>query len=196
MTTHSNSPIDDPRLTAYALGELDDAADKAEIEALLKASPEARAYVDETRKLGRLLQGELSAEPAPGLTDAQRDVIVRGDARDDAGGDVGGHVIAVPPTAWRRNWTPLAAAALVMVAFGLWAVTSRDMPGTDGRPVEGQYAAAPATQSLQERVGDKAGFRAAPLKLARGEADRLVADASDPRSDFDDNKAAAARDGA
>ena len=55
---------DDPRLTAYALGELD-AADRAEVEALLADSPEARRFVEEIRATARLLTEQLHQEPAP-----------------------------------------------------------------------------------------------------------------------------------
>ncbi len=61
--------IDDPKLTAYALGELD----KPERSALARAiadSPEAQRFVDETRELADALKDEFAAElktetPAP-----------------------------------------------------------------------------------------------------------------------------------
>jgi Ca-activated chloride channel family protein len=54
--------LEDPRLTAYALGELDDPAEVAAVEALLAAHPEARGLVAEVRATGDLLRRELSAE--------------------------------------------------------------------------------------------------------------------------------------
>src|SRR3954454_21743250 len=60
----------DPRLTAYALGELDDhdgADDRAEVEAMLAASPEAQSFVEEVRATARLLAEHLQREPSPGL---------------------------------------------------------------------------------------------------------------------------------
>ena len=103
MTHPSNhdSHLDDPRLTAYALGELDDPADRAEIEELLKTSPEARAYVEDMGGLADTLASELTAEPAPTLTGTQRDAVL--------GGDAGGDVISVPrrPGAVTgRRWPP------------------------------------------------------------------------------------------
>src|SRR4051794_7362510 len=56
----------DPRLTAYALGELE-GAELAEIEAMLAASPEGRRFVAETRETARLLTAQLHVEPSPGL---------------------------------------------------------------------------------------------------------------------------------
>src|SRR3954469_19282365 len=60
----------DPRLTAYALGELDDhdgADDRAEVEAILAGSPEAQSFVDEVSATARLLTEHLQREPSPGL---------------------------------------------------------------------------------------------------------------------------------
>lgn len=61
---------DDPRLTAYALGELDESG-RAEVEALLDQSPEARAVVAEICNAARLLTENLRAEQGPGLAAEQ-----------------------------------------------------------------------------------------------------------------------------
>ena len=62
---------DDPRLTAFVLGEIDD-TDRAEIEQLLETSPEAQAAVaDIEDTIGALREG-LASEPAPELTADQR----------------------------------------------------------------------------------------------------------------------------
>ncbi len=58
---------DDPRLTAYALGELD-AAEHVAIEALLKDDPEAREAVAQIRALGGDLAAVLAKEPLPFVT--------------------------------------------------------------------------------------------------------------------------------
>jgi Ca-activated chloride channel family protein len=70
MTNPSFNP-DDPRLTALVLGELD-SVDRAIVEQLLSASPEARAFVDDLQNTIGVLRDELSSEPAPALTDEQR----------------------------------------------------------------------------------------------------------------------------
>lgn len=70
---------DDPRLTAYALGELDPTEVKA-VEQLLAASPAAQGALQEIRELAGLLTAELRDEPAPALTDAQRAAILGGNA--------------------------------------------------------------------------------------------------------------------
>lgn len=64
----------DPRLTAYALGELDHAA-RAAVEAQLAECAESRKFVQEMRDMARLLTDEFQKESAPGLTADQRRVI-------------------------------------------------------------------------------------------------------------------------
>ncbi len=54
----------DPRLTAYALGELD-GSERAEIEALLAESAAARQYVAEIRDTAQLLSEQFRSEPQP-----------------------------------------------------------------------------------------------------------------------------------
>lgn len=66
---------DDPRLTAYALGELEP-AEQAAIEAALNESPEARAELEEIRCAAAVLTDELRSESAPALTASQRAAII------------------------------------------------------------------------------------------------------------------------
>src|SRR5690348_8917742 len=105
----------DPRLTAFALGELD-GAERAEIEALLASSADARRFVDEIRETARILTDHLQAEPSPvGLAPAQRaaiEVVLR----------------PRPPRPALPRWARLSAAAAALVAcasLALW-VWSRD----------------------------------------------------------------------
>jgi Ca-activated chloride channel family protein len=65
---------DDPRLTAYALGELD-SAERAEVARLLTHSPEAQAALAEIKQTVALLESQLQAEPCPALTAPQRELI-------------------------------------------------------------------------------------------------------------------------
>jgi Ca-activated chloride channel family protein len=90
---------DDPRLTAYALGELDD-ADRPEIEALLARDPEARAFLEEVRETARLLTESLREEPRPTLEPEHHQAI---ESR---------LVTPEPPVRKpRRRWVGLALAA-------------------------------------------------------------------------------------
>lgn len=66
--------LDDPRLTAYALGELDE-SERADVEAILAESPEARQWVEEVRQTAQQMTGEMAQEPCPMLTNAQLDAI-------------------------------------------------------------------------------------------------------------------------
>ena len=61
--------IEDPRLTAYALDEIEDAIERAEIERAIATSPELQAVVTATRKTGDLLIAGLSTENAPILSE-------------------------------------------------------------------------------------------------------------------------------
>ena len=56
--------VDDPKLTAYALGELS-GEEKAQIEQALAASPEGQRVVAETRSLAAMLNAEYSADAQP-----------------------------------------------------------------------------------------------------------------------------------
>jgi len=55
---------DDPRLTAFALGELDP-EEQAAIEAAIKDDPSAQAAVAQIRALGGELSAVLAREPLP-----------------------------------------------------------------------------------------------------------------------------------
>src|SRR5687768_17350922 len=71
-----NTEIDELKLTAYALGELD-AADVAAVEAHLASEPGALLHVEEVRATAQLLTDELAREEAPGLTDLHLAAIER-----------------------------------------------------------------------------------------------------------------------
>ena len=71
MNIHS----DDPKWTAYVLGELSD-AERAEVERELESSAEAREIVDEIRMTTMLLKDELANEAPLALHAGQREAIV------------------------------------------------------------------------------------------------------------------------
>jgi Ca-activated chloride channel homolog len=62
----------DPRLTAYALGELTDDRERAELESALQESAEMRQLVEEIRQTAAMLADELKNESPIVLTQAQR----------------------------------------------------------------------------------------------------------------------------
>ena len=67
----------DPRLTAFALNELD-GEDRAAVETLLAECEESRKYIEEVRETARLLTDQLHKESAPGLTADHRMAIEAG----------------------------------------------------------------------------------------------------------------------
>jgi Ca-activated chloride channel family protein len=143
-------PDGDPRLTAYALGELEP-SDRAEIEALLARDPAARAEVEAIRATAEMLGGELTAEagePAA-LTPAQR-AIIESEAR---------RAQVAPRRNVLRWMAPLAAAAALL----LWvtienrdqlagSVTHRELE-KDVAKTEAPFAADPSMTSKLEQLG-------------------------------------------
>ncbi|HEY9509013.1 MAG TPA: hypothetical protein VIV82_04055, partial [Verrucomicrobiae bacterium] len=65
---------DDPRLTAYALGELPE-AERAQFEAELKASAEGQKLVEEIRATAALLEKDFAEQKSLELNRAQRRAI-------------------------------------------------------------------------------------------------------------------------
>jgi Ca-activated chloride channel homolog len=118
---------DDPRLTAYALGELDD-DERAAVEAAVAGDPEARAAIEAIRATSGLLTEALQAEGRPELTPAQRQAIraqaaprprpvpVRQAAHPSR------KVFAFPNLSWLRPYRALAAAVVVAVGLGALAL--------------------------------------------------------------------------
>src|SRR5213083_2135957 len=103
---------DDPKLTAYALNELD-AAERSEIEALLANDEGARKSVEEIRASAGALEKELKREKCAGLSDEQHRAI---EAR-----------LAAPPVRVRfAFWKPLAVAASLLFVVGIvgWMMAS------------------------------------------------------------------------
>lgn len=63
---------EDPRLTAYALGEIEDESERLEIEAAVNASPELQQVVAAIQNLGNMLGTSLAAESAPELSEFEK----------------------------------------------------------------------------------------------------------------------------
>src|SRR5581483_4152178 len=103
-------PLDpnDPRLTAYALNELDE-VERAALESELADSAEARQVVEEIRAAAWLLTDQLRREPSPGLVPAQREIIE-------------GKITPVPRVRYARPVFLAAAASVAIVALGAIAL--------------------------------------------------------------------------
>ena len=98
--TQQSFNADDPRLSAYLMGELE-AGEQKEIEQLLREDRSARAFVEELQHTAGLLEKELRAEGVPELNASQRSSVER---------IIGG--------ARRGPVFKLAAAAVVLLAVG------------------------------------------------------------------------------
>lgn len=167
---------EDPRFTAYLLGELRDAAEVSEVERALAAEPALRAELEAMRGLALNLRGALrepEVEPAP----------VRAPAR----------VLAFRPAAeesapWRRQLLRIAAVFLLSagaIGFTGWYTSQKETkavipderlltalevdldPADGGADVLPQEQAAAARTALQARWARlAAGLRAGQLPAA------------------------------
>ncbi len=150
------SPVtsaDDPRLTAYALGELEAGADVSAVERFLQETPGAQALVDETRAFSELLSHELAeeiaGEDAPRLQPEQRATLTAALDNGSAG--------AQPVRSTRRSrgavlrmWLS-TAAALLIVGFA-WKFATDSRPLIGGAADAGHPTAnAPSAQTLRSR---------------------------------------------
>ena len=100
----------DPKWTAYALGEITDAQEIAEIEKELEESPELRELVEDIRLTAGLLKEELFAEPDIHLTPAQKEHI-------EAKASNGRTWFGLKPM-----WIPVFATAAVLVVASVIAL--------------------------------------------------------------------------
>jgi Ca-activated chloride channel family protein len=73
--TNDKIQINDPRLTAYALGELSGPEAKA-VKDAIGNDPELLAFVEETKETAAFLSGELELEAQPRLSPAEREQII------------------------------------------------------------------------------------------------------------------------
>ena len=139
---------DDPRLTAYALGELD-GVEIAEIETLLIRSDESRRLVDEVRATAKMLAESLSSERLPGLSTRHREAIE---------GELAPTVLPLPqrPPSRLQRWAGYGVAASLLMGFGLSAAWMM-------RPRAGAGDAHAALASNQGRLRGEIAMAPAPM---------------------------------
>ena len=120
--------IDDPKLTAFALDELEE-PEKSTIAREVAQSPEAQRLVDETRELARALKNEFAAE----LNEKAKPPLSLSDIRDD-------------PWFWGIG-RPLALAALLAIFAVIAGAVF--LPLRKGEPVvfNGKVGLPPATST-------------------------------------------------
>lgn len=115
---HTTQPLDrrdDPRLTAYVLGELSP-EERAALERELASDPELAAEVRAIESLAGELRGTLAAAPAPALDASRRDTILAS-ARPAP--------VAVRPKPRLLRQLAIAAGLIALVSAGLWASVRR-----------------------------------------------------------------------
>ncbi|MCA9252369.1 MAG: von Willebrand factor type A domain-containing protein, partial [Phycisphaerales bacterium] len=108
-------PEDDPRITAYALGELSD-EEAADFESELSANPEWQETIASVQDTADLLKQALAEEPMVGLTQAHRDRIESKIAETEASE----LATAQPLTAGQRfAWIGVGVAASLFLLFSV-----------------------------------------------------------------------------
>ena len=103
----------DPRLTAYALGEMSDEEKKA-FEAELADAPELRAEVEQIEQAAEALRRELATNAPPALGNIQRNAIER--AMEDRSVATEGKVVPL------RKRSPLLLALPLAIAAGVGGI--------------------------------------------------------------------------
>lgn len=115
--------FDDPKLTAFALNQLDE-PEKSTMAQAVAESPEAQRFVAETRKMARSLEREFAVELQPGriALPSKNDAVPGVDHTKRPTGDRGSLVdIPAEPLFWSRA-RPLALAAAVALLAILGAI--------------------------------------------------------------------------
>ncbi|MDX2038320.1 MAG: hypothetical protein SFX72_16845, partial [Isosphaeraceae bacterium] len=117
----------DPRFTAYSLGELDE-VERLAVEAELARDGEALAFVEGVRELASILSEELRRESAPALESDLTQVVERELIGDAVAGPA--TVAMRPRSGSRGSWAPwigLAAGVVTLVGgFGLYLSQTRE----------------------------------------------------------------------
>ena len=132
----------DPKWTAYALGEITDPQELAEIEKALEESPELREMVEDIHLTAGLLKEELFAEPAIHLTPAQKE-----------------HIEAKASTrkTWfglKPIWIPVFATAAVLLVVSIFAL--RQIDGSKSNAPLGQIASVISKEQLSSPIQEPA----------------------------------------
>lgn len=179
----------DPRLTAYVLGELEK-SNTDEIDAALKSSAELRSSVAEIRQTTEALAGVFQAEPKILLDEKRKNAVL---AAASANSDV--HSLEAPNndrdhTANSnrfRRWLPIAVAAglmCVLVGGGIYLSQSSSQMANRHAVDTSHAATAPAAAALEDNQDKSSSFEsgagAAPddigakIKQAHRSADRRL----------------------
>ena len=185
--------LDDPKITAYALGELDD-AEKAQVEAFLNENEAARNEVAQIRDAAQWLTAELGAEVSEGLSEFERARIVE-------------QAKSAKP-AGKSHWARWAvAASLVALAGGAWFGTmegfkygrksaeadkdfkrvavakSVELPAPAQVSADGRVVSANAPAAADQRANEERPHTVPPVTHAQKQAAETASGASAVSSD-------------
>jgi len=138
-----NSKIDKEKLTAWALGELDE-QERLEVEKALAADDELRAEAEEIRAAAALTRDLFSEAPELTLSDNQREIIESRAA--EVNGKDGDTVVPMRPKRSRLlGWPVLRAAAVFFLVISAGAVVF--YPQFDawrqGQPLDAEFKSEP-----------------------------------------------------
>jgi Ca-activated chloride channel family protein len=142
---------DDPRVTAYALGEGDE-AERLAVEAAMAVDPEVRDAVASVRAVAQAAAAALATHAPAGLTDVQRTRVLRATARP-------ARATAPVPT-WRR-WAAFgaafgaAASLLAAIGVSLLAGGGGGSAGGIESPATGSGPGADAYRQAASGRGDR-----------------------------------------
>lgn len=122
----SQNILDDPALTAYALGEFDveDAPEELKrIEGVIASNEDARRFVEEVRATANLLADELKSESAPALSSEDENAIadraVAESSRRQTAGEQSPYSFPLIHTRWFKLSAGLAAVAVIAVTASI-----------------------------------------------------------------------------
>ncbi len=113
---NSNSPWDDPRITAYVMNELSGDA-RVAFEAELKTKPDLSAAVDDARRVTDRLSGMFAAESTPPLSLDRREGIASGAKSSTESNRSETH--RTPSRSWKIPMLVLGTAAVVALLIGI-----------------------------------------------------------------------------
>ena len=142
---------DDPRLTAYALGE-SDAAERKAIEIALEDSQECRRAVEEIAQTAGLLTRELPGEALPGLTYSQQ-LAIEAKLKPESGKAETKEISSVIGLLGKIPLKRIAAvtASVAVISAALIVAFRSDTQ----KPTEPKLAASPVAKAATRAESDK-----------------------------------------
>jgi Ca-activated chloride channel family protein len=169
--------LDDPNLTAFALGELS-AADHAKMADAVAASPDAQSYVAETQQFARLLRAEYEADrqqPA-----ARSPFIARMEEERRA--------------SWRYQWGSLAAALAIFAVIAAVAFTAIQRSGTLSKRLADNPTAPSPSQNLPETTLESEPGPSADVYIAQQPVEPQATTAPSAPTELGEEKPSVTRD--